>query len=148
MNRCDSQMEAPDPGDRFRRHAEIGVELRDQMAPAAPEFRGKPRQIEMIRGLPEYPPEMEQARWRSKRGCQPFRDDVFYDVKPSCPAGRSLRMSREGTRKSSIDLLQCESTVRQQVHRRSQKHLCADWSQPNNHKVPGSECLANLMPVL
>jgi hypothetical protein len=43
MEPGDSQVEAADPGDRFRSHPEISVELRDQMAPAASEFLRKPR---------------------------------------------------------------------------------------------------------
>ena len=56
MDRCDSQMEAADPDDHFGSHAEILVELRDQMAPAASEFIREPCQIDMIRRLLEYPP--------------------------------------------------------------------------------------------
>jgi hypothetical protein len=56
MDRCDSRMEAADPGDRFWSHAEIFVELRDQIAPAASEFLRKPCQIDLIRRLLEYPP--------------------------------------------------------------------------------------------
>jgi hypothetical protein len=56
MGRCDSQMEAADPGNHFGSHAEIFVELRDQMAPAASEFLRKPCQIDMIWSLLQYPP--------------------------------------------------------------------------------------------
>jgi hypothetical protein len=59
-----------------------------------------------------------------------------------------LRMGREEPRKSTIDLLQCDGTIRKQVHRRLQEHLCTDWSEPNYHKVPSSECLAELMVML
>jgi hypothetical protein len=57
-------------------------------------------------------------------------------------------MGREEPRKSTIDLLQCDGTIRKQVHRRLQEHLCTDWSEPNYHKVPSSECLAELMVML
>jgi len=56
MDRCDSQMEAANPGDRFGSHAEIFVELRDQMTPAASEFLRQPRQIDIGGRLLEYPP--------------------------------------------------------------------------------------------
>ena len=56
MDRCESQMETADPRDHFGSHAEIFVELRDQMAPAASEFLWKPRQIDVIGRLLEYSP--------------------------------------------------------------------------------------------
>src|SRR5438876_8645101 len=91
---------------------------------------------------------MEQTRRRGQRGRQSFSDNVFYDVKPSGPVVCGLCMPCEEPRKSNIDILQCERPIRKQVHRRSQKHLCADWSEANHHKVPSSECLANLMAML
>ncbi len=148
MDRCDSQMEAADPGDRLWSHAEICVELRDQMAPAASEFLGQPRQIDMIRRLLEYPPRMEQIRRRGRRGRQSFSDYAFYDVKPSGPVVCCLRMPSEEPRKSTIEILQCKSTIRKQVHRRAQEHLCADWSETNHHKVPSSEGLLDMMAML
>jgi hypothetical protein len=57
-------------------------------------------------------------------------------------------MAREEPRKSTIDILKCKSTIRKQVHRRPQKHLCADWSEANHHKVPSSEGLMDLMAML
>jgi hypothetical protein len=56
--------------------------------------------------------------------------------------------AREEPRKSTIDILQCKSTIRKQVHRRSQKHLSADWSEANHHKVPNPEGLTDLMAML
>ena len=91
---------------------------------------------------------MEQTGWRRWRGRQSFSDDVFYDVKPSGPVMCGLRMPCEEPRKSNIDILQRENTIRKQVHRHSQKHLCADWSEANHHKVPSSEGLADLMTML
>src|SRR4029453_1144419 len=99
MDRRDSQMEAADPGDHFGSHAEIFMELHDQMAPAASEFLRKPRQIDMIRRLLEYPPCLEQARWRGRCRCQSRSDCVFDDVKPRCPVGCGLRMTHEESRK-------------------------------------------------
>jgi hypothetical protein len=49
MDRRESQMEAADPRNDFGSHAEIFVELRDQMAPIASEVLRKPSQIDMIR---------------------------------------------------------------------------------------------------
>src|SRR5215475_9103050 len=148
MDGCDSQMEAADPGDHFGSHAEIFVELRDQMAPAASEFLRKPCQIGMIRRLLEYPPGMEQTRGRGRRGCQSCSDYVFDDVKPSGPVVCGLRMVREEPRKSTIDILQFKNMIRKQVHRRPQKHLCAEWSEANHHKVPSAESLTDLMAML
>src|SRR5580765_4543449 len=112
MDRSDSQMEAADPGNHFGSHAEICVELRDQMAPAASEVLRKPCQIDMIWRLLEYPPCMEQTRRRGRRERQSFSDDVFYDVKLSGPVVCGLRMPGEEPRKSTIDILQCESAIR------------------------------------
>jgi hypothetical protein len=148
IDRCDSQMEATDPGDRLGSHAEIFVELRDQMSPAASQFLRKPCQIDVIRGLLEYPPCMEQTHRRDTRGRQSCSDYAFYDVKPGGPVVCGLRMAREQPRKSAIDILQRKRTIRKQVHRRPQKHLCADWSEANHHKVPSSEGLADLMAML
>src|SRR6266849_1204062 len=91
---------------------------------------------------------MEQTRLRERRGRQSCSDYVFDDVKPSCPVVCGLRMGREESRKSTIDILQCKSTIRKQVHRRSQEHLCADWSEANHHKVPNSKGLTDLMAML
>src|SRR5262252_1810402 len=91
---------------------------------------------------------MEQTRRRGRRGRQSRSDYVFDDVKPSCPVVCGLRMAREEPRKSTIDILQRKSTIRKQVHRRPQKRLCADWSEANHHKVPGSEGLTDLMAML
>jgi hypothetical protein len=59
-------------------------------------------------------------RRRGRRGRQSCSDDVFDDVKPSCPVVCGLNMVREEPRKST-DILQCESTIRKQVHGRPQK---------------------------
>src|SRR5215475_6792727 len=91
---------------------------------------------------------MEQTRRRGRRGLQSSSDYVFHDVKSSCPVACGLRSAREETRKSTIDILQRKNTIREQVHRRPQKHLCADWSEANHHKVPSSEGLTDLMAVL
>src|SRR5215471_3594069 len=148
MDRRDSQMEAANPGHHFGSHAEVFVELRDQMAPAASEFLRKPCQIDIIWRLPEYPPRTEQTHRRGRRGRQSCSDHVFDDVKPSCPVVCGLRMALEEPRKSTIEILQCKCTIRKQVHWRPQKHLCADWSEANHHKVPSSEGLTDLMAML
>ena len=59
-------MEAADPGNHFGSHAEIFLELRNQMAPATSEFLRKPCQIDMIRRILEYPPCALQARRRGE----------------------------------------------------------------------------------
>ena len=118
------------------------------MAPAASEFLRKPRQIDMIRGLLEYPPGVEQTRRRGRRRRQSRGDQVFDGVKSSCPIVRGIRMAREEARKSTIDILQLKSTIRKEVHRRPQNHLCADWSETNHHKVPISESFTDLMAML
>src|SRR5215831_19400051 len=91
---------------------------------------------------------MEQARRRGRRGRQSCSDYVFHHVKPSCPVVGGLGMARENPRESTIDIRQCKSSIRKQVHWRSQKHLCADWSETNHHKVPSSEGLTDLMAML
>jgi len=57
-------------------------------------------------------------------------------------------MAREEPRESTIDILQSKSTIREQVHWRPQKHLGADWSAANHHKVPSSESLTDMMAML
>jgi hypothetical protein len=57
-------------------------------------------------------------------------------------------MGRQEPRKWTIDLLQCQDTIGKQVHRRLKKHLRADWTEPNDHKIPSPECLAELMAML
>ena len=148
MDRGDSLMEAADPGDRFWGHAEIGVELRDQMAPAASEFLRKPRPIDIIWSLPKYPPEMEQTRGSGRGGRQSFRDYVFYDVKPGGPVIGGAGMRCEEPRQSAIEILQSKSAIRKQVHRRGHEHLCADWGEANHHKIPRSESLPDVMAML
>src|SRR5215472_7854137 len=91
---------------------------------------------------------MEQTRRRLVRGGQSCGDQVFDHVKPRCPVVCGLRMAREELRKSTIDILQCKSTVRKQVHGNPQKHLRADRSEANHHKVPSSEGLTDLMAML
>ena len=91
---------------------------------------------------------MEQTGRRGRRARQSFRDYVFYDVKPSGPVVCGLRMPCEEPRKSTIEIFQCRSTIRKQVHRRAQKHLCADWSEANHHKIPSSEGLTDMMAML
>src|SRR5215468_6738257 len=91
---------------------------------------------------------MEETHGRGRRRRQSCCDYVFDDVKPSCPVVCGLRMAHEEPRESTIDLLQCKNTIRQQVHRRPQKHMRTDWSEPNYHKVPSSECLMDLMAML
>src|SRR5579864_9732604 len=91
---------------------------------------------------------MEQTRRRGRRGRQSCCDYVFDDVKPRFPVVCGFRMAREEPRESTVDLLQGKSTIRKQVHRRPQKHLCADWSEANHHKVPSSEGLTDLMAML
>src|SRR5262249_51107552 len=91
---------------------------------------------------------MEQSRRRGRRGRQSCSYYVFDDVKPSCPVVCGLGMAREEPRKSTIDILQGKSTIRKQVHGRPQKHLCADWSEANHHKVPSSEGLTDLLAML
>src|ERR1700722_2627194 len=112
MDRCDRHMEAADPGDHLGSHAEIFVELRDQMTPAASELLREPCQIDMIRRLLEYPPRMEQTRRRRRCGRQSCHDYAFDDVKPGCPVVCGLCMAREQTRKLTIDILQCKNTIR------------------------------------
>src|ERR1700677_1190774 len=148
MDRCDRHMESTDSGDHLGSHAEIFVELRDQVAPAASEVLRKPCQIDMIRKLLEYPPRMEQTRRRCRRGRQSCSDYVFDDVEPVCPVVCGLCMAREQTRKSTINSLQRKDTIRKQVHWRPQKRQCADRSEANHHKVSGAECLTNLMAML
>ena len=91
---------------------------------------------------------MEQPRRRGRCGGQSRSDYVFDDVETSGPVACRLRMGYEEPRKSTIDILQCNSTIRKQVHRRPQKHLCADWGEANHHKVPISEGLTDLMAML
>src|SRR5579862_7237490 len=148
MDRCNSQMEAADPGDRLGSHAEIFLKLHDEMPPAASEFLREPCQIDMIRRLLEHPPCMQQPRGRGRRGRQSLSDYVFDRVKPRRPVVRTPSMADEQPRKSTVDILQCNSTIRKQAHRRAQKHLCADWSEANHHKVPSSKGLADLMTML
>src|SRR5215472_12892289 len=90
---------------------------------------------------------MKQTRRRGRRGRQSCSDYVFDDVKPNCPVVCG-RMAREEPRKSTIEILQCDSTIGKQVHRRPEKHLRADWSETNHHKVPSSEGLSDLMAML
>ena len=98
--------------------------------------------------LPGAMPAVEQTRRRGRRGRQSFSDYVFYDVKPGRPVVCGLRMACEEPRKSTIEILQCQNTIRKQVHRRAQKHLRADWSQANHHKIPSSEGLMDMMAML
>src|SRR5215468_2477201 len=91
---------------------------------------------------------MEQAWRRGRRGRQSCSQYAFDDVKSSCPVVSGFRLAREELRESTIDILQWKSTVREQVHRRPQTHVCADWSEANHHEVPGSERLADLMAML
>src|SRR5215470_3537315 len=91
---------------------------------------------------------MEQSRRRGRRGRQSSSDYVFHDVKSSCPVACGFSSAREEPRKSTIDILQCKNTIREQVHRRPKNHMCADWSDANHHKVPSSEGLTDLMAVL
>jgi hypothetical protein len=57
-------------------------------------------------------------------------------------------MPCEEPRKSTIEIVQWKSTIRKQVHRRAQKHLCADWSEASHHKIPSSEGLMDMMAML
>src|SRR5215467_751621 len=91
---------------------------------------------------------MEQTCRRGRRGRQACSDYVFDDVKPSCPVVCGLRMAREEPRKSTIDILHRKTTVGEHVHGRPEKHLCADWSEADHHKVPSSEGLTDLMAML
>src|SRR5689334_20498978 len=102
----------------------------------------------MIWRLLEYPPCMEQTCRRGRRGRQSFSNDVFYDVKPGGPVVCGLCMPCEEPRKPAVDILQCETTIRKQVHRHAQKYLCPNWSEANHHKVPSSEGLADMMAML
>jgi len=124
------------------------VELRDQVAPAASELLRKPCQIDMIWTFPEYPPCVEQTRRRGRRSRQSFSDYVFYDVKLTGPVVCGLSLRCEEPRKSTIDILQRKNAIRKQVHRRAQKHLCADWSEPNHHKISRSEARTDMMAML
>ena len=56
VNRCDGCMEPANPDNRLGSHAEVQVELRDQMPSAAAEFLGKPCQIYGARIFLEHPP--------------------------------------------------------------------------------------------
>src|SRR5215510_14792901 len=91
---------------------------------------------------------MEQSRRRGRRGRQSSCHYLFHDVKSSCPVACGLRSAREELRKSTIDILQRKNTIREQVHRRPQKHLCADRSEANHHKVPISDGLTDMMAAL
>ena len=91
---------------------------------------------------------MEQTRRRGRRGRQSCSNDVFDDVKASRPVVSGLRMVREEPRNSTIDILECKSAIRKQVHRRPQKEVSADWSQADHHKVPSSDGLTDLMAML
>ena len=91
---------------------------------------------------------MEQTRRRGWRGRQSFSDYLFYDVKPSGPVAFGLHMPCEEPRKSTIEILQCKSTIRKPVHRSAQKHLCADWSTANHDEIPNSEGLMDIMAML
>ena len=104
MDRCEGQVEAAEPGDHFGSHAEIFVELCDEMPPAASEFHRKTRQIDMIRRILEYPPRVEQAGWRRRRGRQSCSEYVLDDVKAGCPIMCDLRTVREEARKSTVDV--------------------------------------------
>ena len=91
---------------------------------------------------------MEQTRRRGRSGRQSCGDDAFDDIEPGCPVARGLRTTREEPGQSTIDILQCKRTIREQVHRDPQKHLCADWSQANHKIIPSSEGLTDLMATL
>jgi len=57
-------------------------------------------------------------------------------------------MPYEQPRESTIEVLHWKSTIRKHVHRHAQKHLCADWSEANHHKIPDSEGLTDMMAML
>src|SRR5579872_1819398 len=91
---------------------------------------------------------MEQTDRRRRRGSQSFSKYVFDDVNASAPVMCGLRMPCEEPRKSTIEIFQCKNTIRKQVHRNAQKHLCADRSEANHQKLPCSKGFMDTVAML